>query len=77
MIKQLRNDLKFMVESNTFGVCERLGEKLEMPAKDIRMFFIYASCVTVASPIVAYLTLAFVMKLRAYIRARRSPVWDF
>ena len=38
-MKQISNDLKFMVESNTFGVCERLGEKLQMPAKDIRMFF--------------------------------------
>jgi phage shock protein PspC (stress-responsive transcriptional regulator) len=71
------NALKFIVESNAFGVCERIGEKLQMPAKDIRLFFIYASCITVASPLIVYLILAFWMKMRDYVRARRTPVWDF
>ena len=35
---------KFLVESNVYGVCQRLGERLQMPAKDIRLFFIYATC---------------------------------
>ncbi len=71
------NALKFLVESNAFGVCERIGEKLHMPAKDIRLFFIYASCITVASPVIIYMILAFWMKMRDYVRGKRSPVWDF
>jgi phage shock protein C len=69
--------LKFLVESQAFGVCERIGERLQMPAKNIRLFFIYTSCITVASPVIIYMILAFWMKMRDYVRARRTPVWDF
>lgn len=69
--------LKFAVEQNVYGVCERIGEKLQMPAKDIRLFFIYTSCLTVGSPIIVYLILAFWMKMRQYVRAQRNPIWDF
>ena len=69
--------VKFLIEQNVFGVCERIGEKLKMPAKDIRLFFIYASCLTVGSPAIIYMILAFWMKMRAYIRGKRTPVWDF
>ena len=68
---------KFLVESNVFGVCERLGEKLKMPAKDIRLFFIYASCLTIGSPVIIYMILAFWMRLKVYIKGKRNPVWDF
>lgn len=71
------DSLKFLIEQNAFGVCERIGEKLKMPAKDIRLFFIYASCLTIGSPIIIYMILAFWMKMRAYICGKRTPVWDF
>jgi phage shock protein PspC (stress-responsive transcriptional regulator) len=71
------DSLKFSVEQNVYGVCERLGEKLQMPAKEIRLFFIYASCLTVGSPVIVYLVLAFWMKMRQYVRAQRNPIWDF
>ncbi len=73
----MNDALKFLVESHAFGVCEKIGERLKMPAKDIRLFFIYTSCITVASPIVIYMILAFWLKMRDYVRAKRSPVWDF
>ncbi len=69
--------IKYLVEQNLFGVCERIGERLKMPAKDIRMFFIYASCMTIGSPIILYMILAFWMKMKDYVRGRRTPVWDF
>src|SRR3954464_13110965 len=50
---------KFLIESTLFGVCERIGDRLKMPAKDIRLFFIYASCLTIGSPIILYMILAF------------------
>lgn len=79
MIKTIQHfeDFKFLVEQNLFGVCERLGNRLKMPAKDIRLFFIYASCMTIGSPIIVYMVLAFWMKMRDYIRGKRNPVWDF
>lgn len=69
--------LKFLVESRAFGVCEQLGDKLKMPAKDIRMFFIYASCMTVGSPVIIYMILAFWIKMKDYVKGKRNPVWDF
>lgn len=71
------NTIKFLVEQRAFGVCDRLGDKLNMPAKSIRLFFIYAGCMTVGSPIIIYMILAFLMKMRHYVHGRRNPVWDF
>ncbi len=68
---------KFLVESNAFGVCERIGEKLKMPVKNIRLFFIYASFLTIGSPVIVYMILAFWIKMKDYIRGKRSPIWDF
>jgi len=42
---------KFL-ESQTFGVCTRLGEKLDIPLSSIRIFFIYASFLTFGSPVI-------------------------
>lgn len=60
-----------------FGVCSYLGEKLQMPSGKIRLFFIYASCLTIGSPVIIYLTMAFLLKLRDYIKGKRNPVWDY
>ncbi len=68
--------LKFIVEQNAYGVCERLGEKLQIPAKDIHLFFVYTSCLTIGSPVVIYMILAFWMKMRHIIRTQRTAVWD-
>ncbi len=67
---------KFLVESNAFGVCERIGGRLKMPVKNIRLFFIYASCMTIGSPIIIYMILAFWMKMKDYVHSRRTTVWD-
>jgi len=63
-------------EQNAFGVCTRLGEKLGIATSSIRLFFIYASFLTVGSPVIVYLALAFVMNMRRHMR-RRSTIWDY
>lgn len=69
--------MKFLVESHAFGVCERIGERLKMPVKNIRLFFIYTSFLTIGSPVIVYMILAFWIKMKDYIRGKRNPVWDF
>jgi phage shock protein PspC (stress-responsive transcriptional regulator) len=71
------NSFKFLIESNVYGVCERIGERLKMPAKDIRLFFIYASCLTIGSPVIIYMILAFWIKMKDSIKGKRNPVWDY
>ncbi len=69
--------MKFLVESKVHGVCERIGEKLQMPAKDIRLFFIYASCLTIDSPLIIYMILAFWIKMKDSVKSKRIAIWDF
>lgn len=71
------DSIKSWFERQAFGVCDWWGEKLNIKSAAIRMFFIYTSFLTIGSPIVLYLTMAFIKKLRTMILAqRRGSVWD-
>lgn len=61
-------------EYQAFGVCTKLGEKLNLSTSSIRLFFIYASFITFGSPIIIYLALAWVINIRKHMR-RENPVW--
>jgi phage shock protein PspC (stress-responsive transcriptional regulator) len=65
-----------IIEMSVYGVCAFWGRKLHMPSKKVRMYFVYASFLTMGSPIIIYLTMAFVLNLRNMIRSKRNPVWD-
>jgi phage shock protein PspC (stress-responsive transcriptional regulator) len=67
---------KHYFEKYAFGVCTALGEKMGISTSAIRLFFIYASCLTLGSPIIIYLSLAFVLNMRVHLR-KRSSIWDF
>ncbi|MCS6795219.1 MAG: PspC family transcriptional regulator [Raineya sp.] len=68
---------KCFVEFHAFGVCTRLGEKMGMSISHIRLFFIYTTFLTMGSPIILYLILAFIMNIRRYLRKANNPtVWD-
>ena len=68
--------IQHFFEKRAFGVCTRLGEKLGVATSSIRLFFIYASFITFGSPIIIYLSLAFIMNMRKHLR-KRSPIWDY
>ncbi len=68
--------LKHFLEKHAFGVCTALGEKMGLATSSIRLFFIYASFLTLGSPVIVYLSLAFLMNLRAHLR-KRTTIWDF
>lgn len=72
LIEQLRNT----VEMSAFGVCQAIGDKLGIQASKIRLYFIYTSFITVGSPFVIYLILAFWMNVKRYLRGPNRPVWD-
>ena len=73
---KLIQDIKDYFEKQAFGVCTWLGDKLEMPSSVIRLFFIYTSFLTAGSPLIIYMVLAFWLKLKNYVRSKRSSVWD-
>lgn len=68
--------IQHFFQGYAFGVCTTLGEKLGVATSSIRLFFIYATFITVGSPVILYLALAFVLNLRKHLR-KRNPVWDY
>lgn len=72
----LTDKIQVFFENYAFGVCTRLGEILGVAGSSIRLFFIYASFITFGSPILIYLSLAFIMNMRKHLR-KRTTIWDY
>ena len=70
-MKQLKN----FIECQSFGVCSAIGERMGIATSRIRMWFMYISYLTLGSPIIVYMILAFWMNIKRYIlSARRNPL---
>lgn len=67
--------IKEFIEWKIFGVCTRIGEVLGISTATIRKYFIYISFLTMGSPVIIYIFLAFWMNIKQYIvSARRNPL---
>lgn len=75
-MKGLIKEIQLFFENHAFGVCTAIGEKMGIATSSIRLFFIYASFLTFGSPIIIYLSLAFILNMRRHLR-RRSTIWDY
>lgn len=73
---KLIKDILVFFERYTFGVCTWLGDKLNMKSSQIRLFFIYASFITLGSPLIVYLHMAFILRIKEFIKTSRTRVWD-
>ena len=69
------NKFKSFVEWNAFGVCSAIGNRMGIATSRIRLYFIYASLLTMGSPIIIYLVLAFWRNMRNYVKAARRNPW--
>ena len=73
-MRKMRN----FVELHAFGVCSAMGERLGIASTKIRMWFIYISFLTLGSPVVVYMILAFWMRIKKYILlGKRNPLKHF
>ena len=64
-------------EKQAFGVCNWWGEKFQLKSSQVRLSFIYLSFITVGSPIIIYLIMAFILKHKEYFKfSKRKSVWD-
>ncbi|MBP6335764.1 MAG: PspC domain-containing protein [Bacteroidia bacterium] len=70
------NSLRTFFEKQAFGVCTSIGDKLNMRTSVIRLFFIYTSFITIGSPVIIYMILAFWLQMKNYVQSRRTSVWD-
>jgi phage shock protein PspC (stress-responsive transcriptional regulator) len=69
------NRFKNFIEWQAFGVLSAIGERMGIATSRIRMWFMYISLLTLGSPIIIYMILAFWMNIKRYIlSARRNPL---
>lgn len=69
------NRLREFIEMHAFGVCAVIGEKMGIATSRIRMWFIYISFLTLGSPLIIYMIIAFWINIKNYIySAKRNPV---
>lgn len=68
--------LKFFVEKHAFGVCSYLGDRLGISSGNIRLYFIYTSFITMGSPVIIYLIMAFWLNIKKYMRPNRNTLWE-
>ncbi len=69
------SDLKNFIEWKAFGVCTTIGEKIGVATSRIRLWFIYISFLTLGSPIIIYMILAFWINMKRYIlMSKRNPI---
>jgi phage shock protein C len=70
------SDYRYIVEKYFFGVCSKLGDRLNIDSGTIRLYFVYTSFLTFGSPIIIYLILAFWLNIRKYRFTKNRSVWD-
>jgi phage shock protein PspC (stress-responsive transcriptional regulator) len=68
--------IRMHFETMGFNVCQRFGDRLGIKASRIRLFFIYASFMTLGSPLIVYFAMAFVLQIKDSINSRRTSVFD-
>jgi len=69
--------LKNFIEWNAFGVCTAIGDRLGIASTKIRQYFIYTSILTMGSPVIIYLVLAFWRNMKKYIWAAKRNPWYY
>jgi phage shock protein PspC (stress-responsive transcriptional regulator) len=74
-MNKMIDKLRTFLETHAFGVCSAIGEKLGIASFKIRMWFIYVSFITLGSPLILYMVLAFWLNMKKYIYiAKRNPL---
>ena len=69
--------LKSFVEWNAFGVCSAIGNRMGIATSRIRQYFMYTSLLTLGSPIIVYMILAFWRNIRSYTSAAKRNPWYY
>ncbi|PVW16311.1 PspC domain-containing protein [Marixanthomonas spongiae] len=73
---QLVYNIRYFFEKRGFYVSSRLADRLGMRVKNVRLFFIYLSFATLGIGFAFYLTLAFWLRLKDLVYAKRTSVFD-
>jgi len=68
---------KYQIERFAYQGFSTLGDFLRVSSGSTRLFFIYTSFITLASPLLLiWLAVGYVLDMAKHVRRRRSLVWD-
>ncbi|MFV8281686.1 PspC domain-containing protein [Christiangramia marina] len=70
------SNMRHYLEKHGFYVSTRMADKMGIRAKNVRLFFIYASFFTMGAGFIVYLILAFWLKLKDLVYTKRTSVFD-
>ena len=70
------NKFKDLMEKSAFGVCSYLGRKMGIASSRVRLYFIYTSFISMGSPVIIYLFVAFWLNVKKYIQKGKNMIWE-
>jgi len=76
-LKTIQKILLFF-ELRSFGVSQWLAGKFSIRAEKVRLFFIYASFVTLGSPLIIYFIMAFWLEHQHIFKfqTKKKSIWE-
>jgi len=76
ILYRLNDILKASLEKSVFGVFAYIGEKMGIQSSKLRLHFIYASFITLGSPLIIYFILLFWLNIRKYLRKTYTLIFE-
>jgi phage shock protein PspC (stress-responsive transcriptional regulator) len=70
------NRIKEYFELQAYGVCEWWATKFNVNTNSVRVYFIYISFLTLGSPLLIYLVMAFILKNKNWFKPKRATIWE-
>jgi len=68
--------IRYFLARHGFNVSSRLADKSGIPVNNVRLFFIYASFVTLGASFILYLLMAFALRIKDLFYQKRPSVFD-
>ena len=68
--------IKNFIDKSVFGVCSMWANYLGIATSKLRLNFIYITMLTLGSPLIIYLFVAFWINIKKAIRNRYHPILD-
>jgi phage shock protein PspC (stress-responsive transcriptional regulator) len=76
-MQKLVDRISTFFEKRAFGVCDWWGRRLGISSSKVRMYFIYISFITLGSPLIIYLFMAFWLEHKDFFKSRpKNTIWD-
>ena len=69
-------NIKLLIEQKVFGVCASIGERWGIAPSTVRLYFIYTTFISMTSPLIIYLVMAFWLNLKKYLASHRNPTFE-